>query len=366
MSCRPAAGWDAKAAPPSAAPRPSQSPPSCPIAGMAPGRPTDPKAAQQAEAHPPNQKGKQLTKGLRTHTIKPKRGRRGFVRVAMATASPEERPRTFTFRSFLAVVVVAPVASPLGAHCSSLAQASPPDGCWAEVAQLGLSPHTDLLLSPALLLVTSSFKQHRVHLHLLSTFCRALPAHTEHHQQPQSITGIHKTSPGPMEQPQYPQSIPRSTDQPLGHMEHHKDPRTHMASSGPRAPGGCDDAEMVLTPPEGLTWCFCSSISPHLATSRLTTRAAPCLWFPLQRSAFLSRRKLGQWVEGPGKLVGGKDLAASSAGGMEGKGTASTRLPFPKPPHPSMQPAGPPATGAMPPALCWLQVPASRSQDAVA
>ena len=46
------------------------------------------------------------------------------------------------------------------------------------------------------------------------------------------------------------------------------------------------------------------------------------------------------------KAGGGKDLTAASAGGMEGKGTASTRLPFPKPPHPSMQPAGAPGRGS--------------------
>lgn len=35
---------------------------------------------------------------------------------------------------------------------------------------------------------------------------------------------------------------------------------------------------------------------------------------------------------GTRKAGGGKDPAAASTRGMEGKGTASTRLPFPKPP----------------------------------
>lgn len=152
-------------------------PPPCPIAGIAPGHPADPTAALRAEAHPLNQTEKQLTKGLRTHTIKPKRGRRGFVRVAMATASPEERPRTFTFRSFLAVVAVAPVASPLGAgaHCSPLALASPPDGCWDEVAQPGC--HHTWTLSSAQPCSLS-------HPPSSNTRCTSSPASAGHCQDP--------------------------------------------------------------------------------------------------------------------------------------------------------------------------------------
>lgn len=82
------------------------------------------------------------------------------------------------------------------------------------------------------------------------------------------------------------------------------------------------------------------STSPYLAAPGQAPRAAPQRFLP-QLSAFLSKRKLGQWVGGPGKLAGAKIPLPPAQGARRGKARPALAFLFPSPPSPRCSPRGP-------------------------
>ena len=92
--------------------------------------------------------------------------------------------------------------------------------------------------------------------------------------------------------------------------------------------------QTVLVLSEGLVQgplgsCF---ISPYPAAPGRATKAAPTLRSLLQISASRSRRKPGQWVEGPGKLVGAKIPLPPALGAQREKARPALAFLFPSPP----------------------------------
>lgn len=261
----------------------------------------------------------------------------------MATARPEQQPRTFTFLSCPLVAVVAVVARWLPClvpgHChrcqprgAPLGLASLPDGCWEVGAQLAnqggqhLCTQGPWLCScPRLLQATPA-----------PPASSPLQEHPQdgagHPQDPGGFPRPHVASRGPMEHPQAPCGIPRLYMASPGPTERLHDHRYEVS-------GWCRDGPHPFS---GLTWGSLGSCStsPYLAAPGQATRAAPQQFLP-ELSAFLSRRKLGQWVGGPGKLAGSKIPLPLEQGARRGKARPALAFLFPSPPSPRCSPRGP-------------------------
>lgn len=160
-----------------------------------------------------------------------------------------------------------------------------------------------------------------------------------------------ETSPGPMGQPQVVLGIPR----------------TCWASPGPRAQGDRMDTMVQRQSPsfQRGSHRVRSAPAPSLPTW-LHPGEHPGLLPPCNPSpGFLLPSAEGSWDNGwrDQESWWGQRSHCRQRRGHGGERHGQRSPSFSQAPHPAAEPAVPLAAGAVPPALCWLRVPASRSQD---